>query len=120
MGKMNLTGSIAAIKAFTEAVNGNVVSPEEVFRRAAICNGCPMKRKVTGAPSKISRYLGLLANKHRVPKDIADFKCGVCHCGLTLLLAATKDDLHKDSPEEAKKRPDRCWMKELDNSADKA
>jgi len=118
--KMSITGAIAAIKAFTEAVNGNVVPPEEVFRRGTICAGCPMKRKVTGAPSKISRYLGMLANKHRVPSDLNGQKCNVCGCSLMLLIPATKDDLHKDSPEEAKKRPDRCWMKELDIPANKA
>jgi len=113
---LNLAGAVAAIRAFTEAVSGNVVSPEEVSRRTAICNRCPMKRKVTGAPSKISRYLGLLANKHRVSSDLGNHKCNVCGCSLMLLIPATKDDLHKDSPEEAKKRPATCWMKELDNS----
>jgi hypothetical protein len=117
---MNITGAIAAIKAFTEAVNGNVVSPDEVFRRATICAKCPMKRRVTGAPSKISRYLGVLANKHRVPADLNGQKCGVCGCSFMLLIPATEDDLHKDSPEEAKKRPDKCWMKKLDTSVDKS
>lgn len=118
--KTTLTGAIAAIKAFTEAINGNVVSPEEVFRRATICAKCPMKRKTTGAPSKISRYLGVLANKHRVPPDLNGQKCNVCGCSLMLLVPATEKDLHKDSPEEAKKRPAVCWIKKLDMSTDES
>jgi len=114
---MNLAGAIAAIKAFTEAVNGNVVSSDEVFRRTDICAKCPMKRKTTGAPSKISRYLGVLANKHRVPADLNGQKCNVCGCSLMLLIPATEADLHKDSPEEAKKRPASCWIKLLDNTS---
>jgi hypothetical protein len=113
---MNLTGAIAAIKAFTEAVNGNVVPSDEIFRRTDICAKCPMKRKVTGAPSKVSRYLGVLANKHRVPADLNGQKCNVCGCSLMLLIPATEADLHKDSPEEAEKRPASCWMKKLDIS----
>jgi hypothetical protein len=114
---MILQGALAAIKAFTEAVNGNVVSHDEVLRRERICKSCPMRKKVTGAPSKISRYLGMLASKHRVPSEVHSYACNVCGCSLVLLLPATPADLHKDSPEEAEKRPKACWIpKALDES----
>jgi hypothetical protein len=114
-------GAIAAIKAFTEAVNGNVVPHNEVLRRERVCNRCPMRKKVTGAPSKISRYLGMLASKHRVPSEVHNHACSVCGCSLVLLLPATPPDLHKDSPEEAAKRPKDCWIpKALDESSNSA
>jgi hypothetical protein len=102
--------SIAAIKAFQHALSGNVVSPEEVRRRGNVCATCPKRERVRNSVSKISRFLGMLANRHRLPKEIKDFACGVCGCSLQLLLPATKEDLHKDSPEEAAKRPEQCWL----------
>jgi len=100
----------AAANAFKDAVNGDVVDDKEINRRVTICKACPQRRKVNGFVSRISKLLGDLANRHRVPRDIADYKCGVCGCSLLLLTPATEKDLHKDSPEEAKKRPRQCWL----------
>lgn len=102
--------AIAAAKAFREAVRGNVVSDAEILRRAAICAACPKRQKVTGWKSEVSKKLGMIANKNRVPSKVSDYRCGVCGCSLMLLLPATSKDLHKDSPEEAKNRPKTCWL----------
>ena len=105
--------SIAAIKAFQHAMTGKVVAPEEVRRRHGVCIKCPKRVRVGRDVSTISKFLGMLANRHRVPKDVSGSKCGVCGCSLMLLLPAAKEDLHVDSEEEAKKRPETCWTKIL-------
>lgn len=102
----------AAANAFKDALKGDVVDDTTIASRLAICKGCPQRRKVTGLVSRISKILGDIANRHRVPKDIADYKCNVCGCSLMLLAPATDKDLHKDSPQEAKKRPGHCWLKQ--------
>jgi hypothetical protein len=108
---MNANGAIAAMKAFKEAMDGNVVTAEELLRRQRICNRCPKKRRDVGVKTAISRMIGNIANKHRVPEEVKGFSCGVCGCSLMLLLPATKKDLHVDNAEEAKERPDSCWIK---------
>jgi len=104
---------MAAIAAFQRALSGKVVSPEEVRRRHNVCMKCPKRERVGRDMSTISKFLGMLANRHRVPKDVSGSKCGVCGCSLMLLLPATVEDLHADSEEESKKRPETCWMKIL-------
>lgn len=107
----------AAIKAFQHALSGKVVSPIEVSRRHGVCMKCPKRVRVGRDVSAVSKFLGMLANRHRVPKDLSGSKCGVCGCSLMLLLPATGEDLHVDSPEEAAKRPDGCWAKSLTSTA---
>lgn len=101
----------AAANAFKDAIKGDVVDDATILSRTSTCLKCPKRRKVSGIVSRVSRILGDIANRHRVPKDIADYKCSVCGCSLLLLLAATDKDLHKDSPQEAKRRPLTCWLK---------
>ena len=55
--------AISAIKAFKEAVHGNVVSPDAVLKRGEVCAACPRKVKTQGV-SRVSEVLGLVANKH--------------------------------------------------------
>lgn len=107
---MNPSGAIAAIKAFREAVAGNVVPEAIIIHRAAICRVCP-QRVVTRGTSRVSAVLGALSGKHKVPAEVSNFSCKVCGCSMLLLLPATKENLHKDSEEESKQRPDNCWIK---------
>jgi hypothetical protein len=109
---MNPTGAKAAIKAFVEATQGNVVPEAIVQHRASICNRCP-KRKVTRGVSRVSQLLGILSGKHKVPNEIANYSCGVCKCNMLLLLPATKENIHKDTEEERKERPQTCWILKL-------
>ena len=109
---MNLTGAAAAIKAFKEALSDNVVDVSEIVRRVAVCKACPKLKRDTGVKTGISRMLGNLANKHRLPDDIKGKSCGVCGCSLMLLVPATKKDLHVDNEIEAKLRPETCWIKQ--------
>ena len=108
---MNADGVLAAIKAFKDAVKGDVVDETTLSSRAAICSKCPKRRIKSSIVSRVSKILGDLANKHRVPSEISKYSCGVCGCSLMLLLPATEKDLHKDSPAELKKRPLTCWMR---------
>lgn len=109
---MKTQDAIAALRAYQEARRGQVVSAGTLARRAETCAACPM-RKPTAGVSLISGILGNLANKHRVPAELADFACGVCGCSMMLLLPAFDDDLHRDSEAEAAVRPETCWMKKL-------
>lgn len=111
---LNLQGAAAALKAYQQARKGDVETPDTIAARAAACFRCP-KRKITRGVSKASELLGILANRNRVPHAVASYSCSVCGCSLMLLLPATKEDIHKDTPEEAKERPDNCWIKQLDN-----
>lgn len=111
---MNIKGIYAAAAAFRAAVKSDVVSAEEIQRRLSICNTCPKRVAIKGVKSNASYILGMLANSHRVPKDIAGYACDVCGCSILLLAPATKKDLHTDSTEEAAKRPATCWLKEVE------
>jgi hypothetical protein len=108
---MRPADAIAALKAFQDAIKGSVVSATEVSNREAICATCPMRRRATGIPAKLSQTLGIIANRHRVSNSIKDYKCGVCGCSLMLIIPATDENQHVDSPEEAKQRPALCWLK---------
>lgn len=101
----------AAALAFKDALKGDVVDDDTIDSRAKICIKCPQRRRVTGIISRVSKILGDIANRHRVPKEIADYKCNICKCSLMLLIPATEKDQHKDSPQEAKRRPLTCWLK---------
>ena len=108
---MTTSDIAAAARAFKDAIKGDVVDDSTIASRIKICKACPQRRKVTGFVSRVSKILGDLANRHRVPRYIADYKCNVCGCSLMLLVPATEKDLHKDSAKEAKKRPSTCWLK---------
>lgn len=107
---VGIKDALAAAAAFKAALNGDVVSPETIHERDAICARCPMRRFKQRGMTPVSKLLGQLANRHRVPKSIANYSCGVCGCSLMLLIPAQSKDLHIDSPEEAKKRPGSCWV----------
>lgn len=102
----------AAARAFKDAIKGDVADDATIAERAKICSKCPKRRLKSGFVTRVSKILGDLANQHRVPKEIANYSCGVCKCSLMLLIPATEKDFHKDSPQEAKNRPASCWMKQ--------
>jgi hypothetical protein len=117
--KIGLVGAMAALKAYADARGGDVVSPEELRDRTAVCRSCPKRKLSSGILTKVSEKLGILANAHRVPKDVSAYSCGVCGCSLMLLLPARGVALHKDTPEEARERPDSCWIKKVDAGSGK-
>ena len=109
---MNFPGAVAALKAFQQASTGDVVSEVELMRRISICNAkptpCPRRRKSTSIITKASQVLGVLANRNRVPRDVADYSCSVCKCSFMLLLPSKA--FHDDTDEELKMRPAECWL----------
>lgn len=110
---IQLAAAVSALKAFAEATANQVVTPDEGQRRANICITCPKRRKITTfSLSNVARTLGARANKNRVPPTLKDYKCGVCHCPLLMLVPALPESLHRDSPEEAKERATapNCWV----------
>ena len=115
---LNLQGAVAALKAYQQARSGSVEPPAVIKSRADICLRCP-QRKITRGVSKVSEVLGVLANRNRVPNAVASYSCSVCGCSLMLLIPAVKEDIHKDTPAEAAKRPDTCWIKHLDDAVEK-
>ena len=108
---MNPNGATAALKAFGHAMKKDTATPAQVLERAKICKTCPHRRKISGMRSQLSRFLGTVANHHKVPQDISKYKCGVCSCSFMLLVPAKVEDLHVDTPAEAAQRPDHCWVK---------
>lgn len=98
---------MAAMKAFKEAITGEVVTTQEIKRRAAVCDTCPMRRAVSGTSSRASQTLGIIANKNRVPPSIKNYKCEVCGCALLMLIPAKTP--HQDNEEQRKSRPKGCW-----------
>lgn len=99
-----------AAKAFIQATRGDVVSEDEISRRARICKSCPgrIPNKGTG---KISQILAKVAGENQVPKEIANYQCAVCGCNLQLLIPAKEP--HQDSDKERKRREKinpRCWL----------
>ena len=107
---MKISDAIAALNAFAEAVRENTVPSTTLLERIAICDECPMKQRNSGVKNRVSQILGTLAAKHKVPDSISGYSCGVCGCNFSLLLPALPENLHKDSPEEAQKRPALCWF----------
>lgn len=107
---ISINDTIAALNAFKEAVRENTVPTTTLAERLAVCNACPMNQKNSGVKNRVSQILGQLATKHSVPAEISDRSCGVCGCNFSLLLPALPENLHKDSPEEAAKRPESCWF----------
>jgi hypothetical protein len=103
---------LAAANAFKDAIKGDVVDDATIASRTEICLKCPKRQRNSGIITRVSKILGDLANRHRVPDSIAGYRCGVCKCSLMLLVPATEKDQHKDSPQEAKRRPASCWMKQ--------
>jgi hypothetical protein len=114
---ITMRDAAAAAKAFKHAIQGEVVSPDEIRRRGAICNTCPKRQLVRNRSSQVSQKLGLLANRHRVSPEVKDYACGVCGCALLLLLPATPGDLHVDSEKEASERPEKCWLTSVQKPA---
>jgi hypothetical protein len=114
---MNIPGAKAAIKAFMDAKKGDVVSEDEVMRRVQICGGCHQKKRKSSIITSISRTLGHLANRHRVPDEISKFRCDACKCSLMLLIPSKT--LHPDTPEEEEARPSKCWVLTTEKQAAK-
>lgn len=110
----SLKDAVAALTAYKEARNDNVVSAEEIQRRAAICSTCPVRETIRIHPQdQAARMLALRAAKNRVPAILSERKCGVCKCPLLLLTVTLPSLLHRDSPEEAVKRATEapnCWL----------
>lgn len=114
---MNLPGAKAAAKAFFEAKKGDVVDEAEIMRRTQICGACPRKGRRSSAITAVSRMLGYVANKHRVPDEISRFRCNACNCSFMLMIPSKT--LHPDTPEEEALRPSQCWVLTAEKQAAK-
>jgi hypothetical protein len=108
---MNISGATAAMKAFGQALNKNTVPEAQLLTRYRVCKTCPQRRKISGLASRLSKVLGTIANQNRVPQEFSKYKCNACNCSFMLLVPALKEDLHKDTPTQDKKRPAKCWVK---------
>lgn len=110
----SLQDARSALKAYQEARNDNVVSAEEIHRRATICSTCPVRQTIRmHGTDQGMKLLALRATKNRVPKILSDSKCGVCKCPLLLLTVTLPSLLHRDSPDEAVRRANEapnCWL----------
>ena len=108
---MKLADITQALKAFSSAKGGQVVSAPEATSRARTCRECPMRKKVSGAIGHTSQVLGIATNA--APLELKGYQCGVCGCSLLLLVPALAENLHKDSPEQRalrEKKAPNCWL----------
>ena len=111
--------ALAAGKAAVKIASGQTVSKAEMERRWKICENCPMKGGIKECfKCNAARYLSQITHsvasvfgvKTHVPPEAKKHSCDVCKCMLPMLLPARSSDMHKDTKEQSKKRPDFCWM----------
>ena len=111
---LQLRDAVAAATAFANAVQGKTEDEAEIIRRSNICLACPLKRKRRSSPTdQVSKILGMGANREKVKPELKDVHCSVCSCSLLLLVPATKEHLHTDSPAQAAQRAAKapqCWL----------
>lgn len=99
---------------------GETVNQEENDRRSKICRNCPFKDTVSncipcGGGDKLTGLINGFRRKFRVvlriDREIKNKYCKACGCSLTLLCLTKKEFLPKETPEENRARPIRCWMR---------
>lgn len=117
---VNLAKAAAGARALIKSLMGSAVSPQEMSRRSAICASCPMKSEITGCQScgmagKISKFANELRAKKgsqaAIPSEVKTSYCGVCNCGLALMVLTKIEDFYAETPEVNGRRPDMCWLK---------
>jgi hypothetical protein len=109
------TGAMALIKS----IAGSSVSNEELMRRSAICEGCPLISLIggcssCGAAGKISNWANSIRSSKglqvAIPSTVSQSYCGVCSCALALMVVTKRADFHDESDKENSRRPDVCWL----------
>jgi hypothetical protein len=110
------TGAMAVIKYGA----GSSVSDNELLRRSAICEACPMADRIggcqsCGAAGAIAKFANNIRSKLRmqsaIPNSVKSSYCGICGCSLALMVVTKIDNFKEESPTENQKRPDNCWLK---------
>ncbi len=118
--KVSLLDAFNGARALINYTAGNSASPQEIYRRAEICRGCPVLDQTSGcAACGAARNAANLVNMIRahkksevaIPSDLKDKYCGSCSCSISLLIVTKYKDFHKESDEKNARRPDVCWIK---------
>lgn len=102
--------ALAGTRAFIQAWRKDVVSPEEIIRRARICEQCKLGKE----KSVFGGILGNILKTENVPPLLANYRCVVCKCPLANLIPAK--EVHQDSEKERARRikvNKECWMLKL-------
>tara|TARA_R110000822_G_scaffold73771_7_gene177365 strand:- start:266 stop:580 length:315 start_codon:yes stop_codon:yes gene_type:complete len=102
---MTLDDITRACKAARDKITGLSEKAPIVSYRLSVCLECPRRRKAKSLGEKASVVLGGEFDN----KDV----CGVCSCSIVLLTSATKENLHQDTPDQSKQRPDECWLTDI-------
>ncbi len=126
---------VAGAEAIVNVTSGNIVSQEEINRRARICSGCKTADpdsgivmdgvvsttdcRACGFASRFATWANKLKKQfgvgHVIPNGLSDKGCIVCKCTLAVMLPSKMSafDYEKDLQE---KRPDHCWVKKTSNN----
>lgn len=111
--------AMQAGKAALKIIKGVMVGNKEMERRYNICKSCPAISETSECfrcnrakfLAEITHTLkGVFGEDVKLPGESKKFSCGVCGCSLSMLLPTKTADLHQDTPEQAERRPDFCWM----------
>ena len=115
--------AVNAAKSIVSLTAGNIVTTEEMTRRANICAKCPFVNKNAGCSlCKFGAYITSTINAIRrianhsftypIVKGLAarDSNCGYCGCSHVMILPA-KISCFNETDEKNEGRPDICWIK---------
>lgn len=118
--KPSLAETIHGAKALLRYMGGSSVSSQELERRSAICNNCPLRDSVSdcmscGGSGKVALFINQLRRSKKfegsIPESLRKKFCGFCGCSLPLLLVSKFKDFEVESPQKNAARPDHCWLK---------
>ncbi len=99
--KVTAAKAVRAIRAAARKQAHKTVPQKTIDDRLAVCIGCPKIKHPEGFWEHAATLL-----------SGGDYVCGVCHCGINLLIV-TRDDLLKETEKERSERPECCWFPKL-------
>lgn len=103
---------------------GNIVSQEEIDRRASICEGCDNKDSVSGCYSCgfgkrvvnfVNKFKKSIKSEFNIPNNLEKKFCKTCGCSMVVMLPS-KMSAFNEKTEMNNSRPDKCWIKKTSNN----
>ncbi len=110
-GAFNMETMMGFTKTMLEWISGGreVVSEEEMNRRAEICRSCPLNQPAPGCGScsLLYRMVNSVIKDARKPEGL--HVCGVCHCSLPAKVQLPREALEAGHKGRDLKFPVFCW-----------
>jgi len=99
MAKITPKAILAALKATAFRSVGATVDKGAQWQRMQTCADCPELKK----PETLEEKTALLFSG-------GEYVCGICGCGVNLLITTHDELLPEETDEEAAERPSSCWF----------